>query len=359
MTTKPIRYDKGWKADFRFPANVRHRKLFPFLIYGETPTAAQAWIESIVNAAADKIPRSDIESIVREYLNHKQKIGQAKPTTIYADNIRLKIWLAFCRQAGIKQLRRFDTEAMRKFQLYYFSNGPFHAANRRRLDYNPKATWAKYQSILSAFFNWCLKRKLVSINPAIDPEFKVKAERRAPAIFTPAELSTLLDWLDDHYDNPIVPTFFRFLAYTGCRPGEAWGAKWSQVGPDVIRFEKTKTGKDRSVPIRPELTSALNQLVPNRTSLIFDNGRGQPYYQESAWWKILRTALLATGLYQPGQKRNLYTFRHTFGASLARAGVNPFLLMELMGHDRIETTMVYCQHFFNADRTAAIAKLDY
>ena len=43
------------------------------------------------------------------------------------------------------------------------------------------------------------------------------------------------------------------------------------------------------------------------------------------------------------KKANPHRFRHTFASDMVRAGVSLPALMQLMGHARIETTMVYVE----------------
>jgi site-specific recombinase XerD len=43
------------------------------------------------------------------------------------------------------------------------------------------------------------------------------------------------------------------------------------------------------------------------------------------------------------KKANPHRFRHTFASDMVRAGVSLPALMRLMGHARIETTMVYVE----------------
>jgi integrase len=125
----------------------------------------------------------------------------------------------------------------------------------------------------------------------------------------------------------------------------------------VVTFTETKTRRDRIVPISPKLAPFLRRL-PAGDGLVWDNGRGGYLYQESAWWKILNTAIEKCGI-RVSSPRNLYTFRHTFCANLCLAGVPITVVKTIMGHSSILTTMRYAEHFYRDDRKAAVDRLPY
>jgi integrase len=101
------------------------------------------------------------------------------------------------------------------------------------------------------------------------------------------------------------------------------------------------------------------ERLPRNTTYVFDDGKGDLYMRESGWWKILDRALKDLGLWDMEKPRNLYTFRHTFAANLCLAGVPLSIIKTLMGHDNIQTTMRYAEHFYVDDRKNAITKLPY
>jgi integrase/recombinase XerC len=260
-------------------------------------------------------------------------------------------------------MNQINVKLIREFQEYYLANAPFGSNNKNRLRSNPRAGWLKYQENLSTFFRWAVKRELMIENFASDSDFKFKIEDKVPEIFTHEELEKLFDYfdfIDTTRKIPYISTAFRFLAYTGSRPGEMWGCKWSQVDFKnmVIRFVSTKTKKDRTIPMSDKLKPYLERL-PRNTTYVFDDGKGDLYMRESGWWKILDRALKDLGLWDMEKPRNLYTFRHTFAANLCLAGVPLSIIKTLMGHDNIQTTMRYAEHFYVDDRKNAITKLPY
>ena len=41
------------------------------------------------------------------------------------------------------------------------------------------------------------------------------------------------------------------------------------------------------------------------------------------------------------KKVGCHTLRHTFGSTLASKGVSPYVIQRLMGHAKLDTTMIY------------------
>ncbi len=359
---QPTRTENAWEVYFRHRGK-RYRKRFPFARYGQSPSAAQQYIDSVLGSGENEPTQAGLAAVIDDYLLYTERIRGNKATTIRADRARLNIFADFCARSNVRVLSDISIEVVREFQEYYLANAPFSKSNHRKIRFNPKASFQKYRAVISALCLWGMKRKLTTENPAADKEFTKRPESRVPEIFTHEELAKLFDYFDQ-YDSeqpvPYVSTAFRFLAYTGARPGEMWSLRWAQVDlkHGLIHFVMTKTHKDRTLPISDQLRPHLERL-PKSTVYVFDSGAGTPLYQESAWWKILDKALKATGIYRADVSRNLYTFRHTFAANLCLAGVPITVVKVLMGHRNIQTTLRYAEHFYRDDTKAALARLPY
>ena len=130
-----------------------------------------------------------------------------------------------------------------------------------------------------------------------------------------------------------------FLAGTGARPEEAFGAEWRDVDLDrrtlAVRRafakhrlkEYTKTvGSRRSIPLRGRVVEALDAL-PHRRGILFPAAKGGRLDINNWRAREWVPALKAAGV----EHRRIYDLRHTYATWSLAAGVNIFTLARRMG----------------------------
>lgn len=140
----------------------------------------------------------------------------------------------------------------------------------REIDQALKGASASYRNSLlreiRAVFNWCMggTRKWLSKNPADECEFSAVAKFAEVAIYTPEQIAQLMAATVKLHPD-LVPAM-AMMTFAGIRPdhdyGEIVGLDWSHVIHDDTGEERlelpgsiTKTGKQRSIKIRPALNS--------------------------------------------------------------------------------------------------------
>jgi integrase len=112
-----------------------------------------------------------------------------------------------------------------------------------------------------------------------------------------------------------------------------------------IRRGQPTTPKGRTrrmVPMTPTLLAALKSLDTIRTGYVIRNLDGEPMTDNDTKYHCYRICR-AAGLPEHGW----HTLRHSFGTHAAMFGVNPWKLMQWMGHKRVDETMLYV-HFAEA-----------
>jgi len=338
--------DGRYRVNFGGRGKRRYRREF------NTRAAAEQFLESI--KAGSPVDETKLRDLVAQYLHRAEKIGIKGANTIRCDRQRLGVFVDWC---PVSAMTKITARTIRDFQDYYFDNAPFTAPNHRRQS-NPKATWEKYRQILSAFFNWCIRRDLMKTNPLAGPagrEFKIKLQKRIPQrILSGDELTKLFQYFDS-LGSPHVSAFFRLLAYTGMRLAEAMNLKWGAVDLDAgtIQVVKSKSKGVRTIPISEKLSPWLEQL-PQNTEYVLDSGMGTKLYRDSHWWSLLREATNACKL----KPARIHDLRHTFAASLAMQNVHIKTIQELMGHSDIHSTLIYL-NFQPAHYKEAVNKLPF
>lgn len=134
--------------------------------------------------------------------------------------------------------------------------------------------------------------------------------------------------------HPEYAAFVQFLFFTGCRPSEAIGLDWNQVGEQTITFleavvedergrsirkDGLKTQKRRTFPINPQLQEILELASSRsgRTGIVFPNPSGQGYIDRSNFRKAWKAVLADREI----RYRKPYQTRHTFITQCLERGI--------------------------------------
>lgn len=184
----------------------------------------------------------------------------------------------------------------------------------------------RYLSHLRTFLVWAKSRKYRTVpidNDEIAFSWKEEEEGRIRWI-SPEEEAKLLELVPDNVGKVI-----QIAIATGCRRDELLTARLDQINGHRLHIWHTKTRKPRTVPMSPETTAMLTELIKTGTMPTQRNLR--------SWWD---RAKLKMGL---GADKDFvfHACRHTCATRLLDAGVNLLVIKEWLGHKRIETTLRY------------------
>jgi integrase len=345
-----------WRVAFRIGgrAGRYYRRRFKY------EKDARDFIREILAGDAEK-PYQPLAKLAGDYISWSEKFRRKSPTTVRRDRSRLAIFTNWAATAGISKPSQLGFGQISEFQKYFYEKAPFDQSRvkKRYKQINVPANWEHYRQTISAFLNWCIKRGYLRENPARDGEFRNKLQRKIPPHFQPEELEKVFAYFDQRDADLKVPyfsIFFRLLAYTGIRLGEAQNLRPEDIDfkQNLINITKSKAKTVRTIPINQKLRPWLKRL-PLKGQYAFDDGSGGHLYSD-AW--ILRQLVEAChNLKIP--RRRLHDFRHSFAASLARARVSLPEMQRLLGHELISTTIQQYVVFMNDDLKAAIASLDF
>jgi integrase len=144
-------------------------------------------------------------------------------------------------------------------------------------------------------------------------------------------------------------TFALFLLRTGCRFGEAAALRWEDI---ALRSDEafvhvrrsvnrghvtaTKTGRDRIVPLEPELATALAHL-PRREEYVFARPLDGAFLKPDGTRRFLHRWCKQAGI----DSKSWKDLRHTFATELTAQGVPLRAVQELLGHATIIMTSRY------------------
>lgn len=182
-------------------------------------------------------------------------------------------------------------------------------------------------------------------------DFKLKEtdsiKRRA---LNQAELSRLLAAADEH-----IRIYIAMLAYTGVRRSEAMFLSWNDIdldqdqiniGPKPEYGFNTKSGKNRVIPLHPDLKAML-EAIPNKTGWLFNNANGK---RITEFRRSFKRACKMAGL----EGISPHCLRHSFASLMIANGADPKTLSEILGHATPVITMTVYAHSFDSYRRQAI-----
>lgn len=151
------------------------------------------------------------------------------------------------------------------------------------------------------------------------------------------------------------------LAYsTGLRVSEVVQLKVQDIdsGRMCILIRQAKGKKDRMVQLSPVLLVMLREYWKNGTLLkdgyLFPGQTKTEPYSTRSLQLVLSAAKAKAGVLKPG---SVHALRHSFATHLLDKGTDVTMIMKLLGHNSIKTTLRYL-HVSNRDLLQVISPLD-
>ena len=243
-------------------------------------------------------------------------------------------------------------------------------------------TVKKIKYLFSDYLEYCTDRGLIDGNPITRIKFK-SIERKAKSNPEGIEEKAMPEELREPFlkalnTDRLFKAFCLTAMFAGLRPGEVIGLKWRDVDfkngtLSVVRamtvepefddegnvvkrntiIGKTKTaGSVRTNPIPKLLLDALQEWKEYRTAQQRETGYPLAGINDFVFGTdkgALRSYSGIKHMFDRFLKRNglddkgihFYELRHTFSNTLFEQNTNPRVVQSLMGHRKIETTMIY------------------
>ena len=200
-----------------------------------------------------------------------------------------------------------------------------------------KTTLDNQRRAISAFFSWLTTEEYIDRNPMLRIK-RIKTDRRVKKAFTDMEIEQLRNNTESIKEKALM----EFLLSTGCRVTEV-----ARLHIQDIDFNKGeavvygKGDKERVVYISVQSMYYLKMYLEYRkeeqsTSVFLNrNHYGMTKHNiEVLFNKMGKKAGI--------KKVHPHRFRRTFATKALRRGMSLQNLQKIMGHEKIETTMGYC-----------------
>jgi integrase len=267
---------------------------------------------------------------------------------------RVKAILAFLKTYAIPYFSERKAVALTSAEVTNFFDWRIENGARKAPSAN---TLAHEASMFRSFVSWCSKRG--HINETIKIEGHTSSAERRPN-FDSADWAILTRFLHQWVklaegksgsgvrDRVMLINYVLILSNTGIRVGEARGLRWRDVESDVsadgqinvILHVKGKTGSRevvaRNADVKKyferiwELRSGERGSAPTRDEHIFSHSDGAPIH---SFKKGFNTLIEAAGVERDknGDRRTIYSLRHTYATFRLQEGVNHYVLARNMG----------------------------
>lgn len=304
---------------------------------------------------------------LKEYVEHIEA-NEADSLSRYIKLSFIRKWMGFFTNHRLKEL---NTATLVELNEWTQKN-----SKKGKLSLNTVKRFSTYQK---QFFNWCVERAFMDSVPKF-PKLKTEAKRRPH--FDNKDWAKLTRHIREFVksDNPnvvrdrtVLTSYVLILANTGIRVGEARKLKWrdlreipvpkgSNQPPDIALFVTGKTGPREVVSRTPDVKEYLKRILTIRTKelggkpkpddYVFCNRDGTPIGSfKKSFTALLKGAGVETDSH--GQKRTIYSLRHTYATFRLQEGVHQFILAKNMG----TSTAMLEKHYGHTSNVASAAEL--
>ena len=305
--------------------------------FGEAKKVRNKFLQELENLKAESM-RGDMlwSKAVEQYFKHLESLMKENEISFSTYDDRVNSLTHNTKMWGNMKLSEIHTDFIRE----HLKNGITAQSN------DTKRSILKY---IRQVFTYQIQRgnRTLMHNPATGIKFKrISKPPRKTMSFE--EIQILVNY-SEQINSEWAPVYY--LAFQlGCRSGELYALKWSDVDWVSNKLavnhsycwrhdeeKPPKNGKPRVIPLNDYVVSYLKEL---KTSSKTDDVYILPRIPA---WKAGRAAAILAGTQEHLKitKTNFHSIRSAFITHLLRTDVAPVKVMELSGHEDLKTTMVY------------------
>lgn len=184
---------------------------------------------------------------------------------------------------------------------------------------------------------------------------KIKDENKLPIVLSKSECLQLFNASKNFKHRLIL-----MMMYSGgLRVSELVALNWNDIDVHrmTIHIKQSKGKKDRYVPLSNFILNDLLEYMKHNTQrkyVFYGKEDGIPMGKSGVRF-LLQSALRHSGVTKQGVC--LHTLRHSYATHLLEDGLDIVSIKELLGHSKIETTLVYL-HIVDCQKHKKSSPLD-
>jgi integrase/recombinase XerD len=250
-----------------------------------------------------------------------------KEPTLYKYGLLIRRLKAFSELHGIRFIRQYDLELVRKFRATWPHNG---------------VTAVKTIEALRSFFQFCQDGEYIRENPA--RKLKPPQITCPPTMpFDHEQIGAILSACDRYSGRggEAGSTYSRrlralvlLLLYSGLRIRDAVTLSRTSVKDGKLRLHTSKTGTVVSSPLPKIVVDALNEISPVSIDHYFWTGKSKPKSAVGDWQRSLKRFFRFAGV----ENGHAHRFRHTLAVTLLEGGIPMDRVSRMLGHQSVGVT---------------------
>ncbi len=317
----------------------------------------------------------DSPQVLKEFLVYMETIMGRSKNTVHAYYLDLRMFFRFLLQKrksisphipfeeipldgiDLDFVRSVTRAEVLDFLIYVSRERPkFHKSPETSYGNDTRARARKISALRSFYRYYCDKLQLIEDNPTKSLDAP-KARKELPKFLTLKESLDLLNSIEGpyyHRDYCIIALFLN----CGMRVSELVGINLTDIADDRLRL-LGKGNKERMVYLNKACIDAIEAYLPHRISpktghknALFISKQGKRMSVQTVK-QLVNKYLMLAGL---GQKHcSVHKLRHTAATLMYQNGVDVRTLKEVLGHENLDTTMIYT-HIVDENLRDAAAK---
>ena len=299
--------------------------------------------------------------VLKEFLVYMETIMGRSKNTVHAYYLDLRMFFRFLLQkrnivspdipfdeialdaVDLQFVRSVTRGEVLDFLIYASRERPkFHKSPETSYGNDTRARARKISALRSFYRYYCDKLQLIEENPTKSLDAP-KARKELPKFLTLQESLDLLNSIEGpnyQRDYCIITLFLN----CGMRVSELVGINIADIADDRLRL-LGKGNKERMVYLNKACIDAIEAYLPHRISpktghknALFISKQGKRMSVQTVK-QLVNKYLMLAGL---GQKHcSVHKLRHTAATLMYQNGVDVRTLKEVLGHENLDTTMIY------------------
>jgi len=202
---------------------------------------------------------------------------------------------------------------------------------------------------LQAAFGYAVDKGFLKVNPIkpVRKKLMLKEPEPVAVIVEPEQYKACLDACPDARWKAMVTIGY----FAGLRLGEILALEWKDIDFKELMIHvrnklghKTKSRKNRSIPMFGDIEKALEPMKPHifKNSFIFSDGKSISRHVKNASRDFRRMMVAAEVVDDQGDSLfTMHNLRDTFITNLLQTGTDPKTVQTLAGHSSVVTTLKY------------------